>query len=719
MKNKIPKTNNLLNEATIEARIDGVLKKIFPTFNEVEVIHQKSFTLKLGHHDLLVDQKQPSKFGTRAISDVLLKVGSKNIILLELKKEGLILTPQDIDQGISYARLIDQMPPVTVISNGSEHLLYDTYTKKELDTDHLDADKLSTILEGAFTLAKNDSKEALSILLNGDHFLFSEVINDISKNKFEELTGEITDYNSPICSDFSIKRDIVTLIEPEFKTKPLVGIVSGAYSGKTNVLYQFFQENKSDSYIYYLDCYDYNASILQELANAFSAKTSLLINADRIREWLINSLSSNDNNKFYLLIDNFNKDIPDYVMKDILELINIFINHNQFCLYTLDEYNFDQLTRIPHRNYRTTIGKKSNVLELKELNFKEFQIALNLLIENHRIDIQHGGHKTQEYREPRILRHIASIYNHNEDSKYLQLNAVPDLHHLRLFGENKVFSSSTHSLYKKLSSAFQDDSKRRNGNSKLITVASGRGAVSLKTFNKRFNSDLTELIKSSTTVTRHFSNGLKVIYPKIPELIAYHSIKLITNKILRLNKKGESISNICKEFQEMIIYLPYCDIVGTGVLINIGTMKNIDLFSGLIQELMKFPPKKETIGRGTEILTYVDDYGHIKLNFDDDFDLSDMALISNFFPFAILSQLAGFVLGLVQAEPKKMSEYAFHLTLLHQLGSDKNFLRRADARSLANDYYYQSYDWEGVGHLVCGREGIVEPIVQSIYSCFF
>tara|TARA_R110000744_G_scaffold56588_1_gene119329 strand:- start:1346 stop:3766 length:2421 start_codon:yes stop_codon:yes gene_type:complete len=719
MKKGPAKPDNTINEATLEARIDGILKQIFPAFKKVEVIHQKSFTLKLGHHDLLVDQKEPSRYGTRAISDILLKVEGKNVILLELKKEGHELTEQDINQGVSYARLIDPMPPITVISNGTDHLLYDTFVKKKLETDILDINKLNKILNSAFTLAKNDLKEALSVLLNSDHSLFSKVINDISRTKFEELTGRVTDYNSPICSDFSISRVIVEQIDTEFITNPLVGIVSSAYSGKTNVMYQFFQKHKNDHYILYVDCYDYNASILQDLANAFSAKIGLIINADRIREWIINSLSTNESNNFYLLIDNFNKDISDYVMKDILELINIFIDHNQFCLYTLDEHNFDQITRIPHRNYRTTIGKKSKVLKLKELNFKEYETSLEILFNIHRINIQHGGHKTQEYREPRILRHLASYYNHTEKSKYLQVNAVPDLHHLTLFGENKVFSDSTHTLYKKLSSAFLNDSKKRITSSKLLTVASGSGAVSLKTFNDKYNKDLSELIKSSTTVMRNFSNGLKVIYPKIPELIAYHSIKPITNKILSLYKKGKSISYICKEFQNMVVYLPYCDIVGTGVLKSIGTVENINLFSSLVQELMKYPPKKESIGKGTEVLTYVDDFGHIKLKFDDDFDHTDMAMISNFLPFAILSQLAGFVLGLLEDEPREYSKYAFHLTLLYELGSNKNFLRRADARSLSSDFYYQSYDWEGVGHLVCGREGIVEPLVQSIFSCFF
>ena len=30
----------------------------------------------------------------------------------------------------------------------------------------------------------------------------------------------------------------------------------------------------------------------------------------------------------------------------------------------------------------------------------------------------------------------------------------------------------------------------------------------------------------------------------------------------------------------------------------------------------------------------------------------------------------------------------------------------------------ESYDWEGIGSIISGHEGIIEPIVQSIQKCF-
>jgi len=50
------------NEATLQARIDKVLNEVFPTFKDVKVEHQKSFSIKFGHHAVTVDLKEPSKY---------------------------------------------------------------------------------------------------------------------------------------------------------------------------------------------------------------------------------------------------------------------------------------------------------------------------------------------------------------------------------------------------------------------------------------------------------------------------------------------------------------------------------------------------------------------------------------------------------------------------------------------------------------------------------
>ena len=62
--------------------------------------------------------------------------------------------------------------------------------------------------------------------------------------------------------------------------------------------------------------------------------------------------------------------------------------------------------------------------------------------------------------------------------------------------------------------------------------------------------------------------------------------------------------------------------------------------------------------------------------------------------------------------------FGYQLYLISYIASNKNLLKRADATSLKNIKPHELYEWDEVGTLVSGKEGIVEPIVQSINKFF-
>jgi len=193
-----------MNEATLEARISAVISKVFPTFKKVNVEHQTSFSLKIGHHNLTVDSKSPKRNMVRAISDILFKIDDQNIILLELKNDSIKILEDDISQGISYARLLDQMPPITLISNGHDNKFYNTYTREAIDRETLDFEFIQDAIDNSFALALKDLRDAISFLLNNDPDLFSQIINSVSAEKFVPLVGTVYDYQTPIAEDFNV-----------------------------------------------------------------------------------------------------------------------------------------------------------------------------------------------------------------------------------------------------------------------------------------------------------------------------------------------------------------------------------------------------------------------------------------------------------------------------------------------------------------------------------
>jgi hypothetical protein len=206
-----------------------------------------------------------------------------------------------------------------LISNGKDNQFYKTYSKDKIDTSSIDLAFIKKLTDNSFQLASNDFKEAVSLLLNNEPKLFSQVINQITEKKFERLFGAIDDFTKPICIDFNIERKAIIEIQSLFSNgAPLVGVIGPAFSGKTNLLHQFFTKTKSDKdFVLFLDCSDHNYSIFQQLANHFTENAKILITKDKIREWLINSLSNCPDGKFYLLLDNFNNEILE-VIKSVL-----------------------------------------------------------------------------------------------------------------------------------------------------------------------------------------------------------------------------------------------------------------------------------------------------------------------------------------------------------------------------------------------------------------
>lgn len=260
-----------MNEATLEARIHQVLSSVFPTFLAVKVEHQRNFTIRIGHHNVTVDLKEPSAYPIRAIFDVLLTIDNKPVILLELKNENIQLEESDVDQGISYARLIDAMPPLTLISNGRDNWFYKTYTKERLTETTIDLALIQQITNNSFRLAQNDFKNAVSTLLNNDTEVFAKIINQITSDKFLRMTGELDDFSKPLSSNFLVKRELIEEIKTQFISgQSLVGVIASAFSGKTNLLYEFFLSAKNNNaFVLYLDCSDHNYSILQKTGESF------------------------------------------------------------------------------------------------------------------------------------------------------------------------------------------------------------------------------------------------------------------------------------------------------------------------------------------------------------------------------------------------------------------------------------------------------------------
>src|SRR5262249_36526689 len=89
------------------------------------------FSIRLGHNTMLVTrQGATEREQVRGRSDLLLKHNGRPVAIVETKAKGQLLSDNDAWQGISYARLLPEMAPYTIVTNGVETRVYDPYAKE-------------------------------------------------------------------------------------------------------------------------------------------------------------------------------------------------------------------------------------------------------------------------------------------------------------------------------------------------------------------------------------------------------------------------------------------------------------------------------------------------------------------------------------------------------------------------------------------------------------
>lgn len=103
-----------------------------------EISLEFAFEVQLGRNVWKVDGRAKSNerdksVATRPRSDVLVRRGNTNLMIIEVKGPNEPLDDHARNQGISYARLLPQIAPFVVVTNGRESKLFDAVTTERID----------------------------------------------------------------------------------------------------------------------------------------------------------------------------------------------------------------------------------------------------------------------------------------------------------------------------------------------------------------------------------------------------------------------------------------------------------------------------------------------------------------------------------------------------------------------------------------------------------
>ncbi len=95
-------------EADLEAEIHHAIALAIPWLPAKSIRHQTKFSFTFGRKKIDVDGTEASRAEAR--SDIVLYNGDRPLAVLELKRAGVPLTPDDDAQGLSYARVLNPSP---------------------------------------------------------------------------------------------------------------------------------------------------------------------------------------------------------------------------------------------------------------------------------------------------------------------------------------------------------------------------------------------------------------------------------------------------------------------------------------------------------------------------------------------------------------------------------------------------------------------------------
>ena len=239
-------------------------------FDISEIFLEDSFSIRLGKKKHLTGR-----------FDILCKKHNKNLFVIELKNDSIPITQDDIEQGISYARLLmDDIAPFTIITNGETTRIFDSISRQELSGTEI-SDQ-SSFWKNGYSLSTDQDLRIRYEALKNFISLSPDNLKTFCESQVYDRMGQIIgSFDSPyskFVKKLYIKREELQIAFEDFikSDNSIFGLIGAAGVGKTNAICSLTLQKLENAFVFF-----YNAAIItsplecisQDLNIAFSSKT--------------------------------------------------------------------------------------------------------------------------------------------------------------------------------------------------------------------------------------------------------------------------------------------------------------------------------------------------------------------------------------------------------------------------------------------------------------
>lgn len=703
-----------MNEATFESRTHAALKNIFPSYTGIELTHQHIFSIKIGREDITIksSEKKPRL-------DILLKHKDRNLAILELKKPGHQLTQDDKKQGLSYARLLDEMAPLVIVSNGTDTQFYETISGESIDLNGKNIEHLRTIFSNALEVAAEKKDSAIKILLGKEPSMWLKVIKDLNTKNLNDYIGPIDDFYLPISEGFQIPRQSTMQVASLLAANnPLIAVTGAPMVGKTNVLFEISRLENVGFVPIYLNALDCEYGFLQYIANYFTKHVFSATSTDDIRNWLLHSIVQSDRQDFKIvfLLDGV-RHSNQQIMKDINEMIDL-IGTSCSLVIACDSSNFDLIAFTEGRGGKTKFGKRVKRIEVKNLSDMEFEKATNYLDDNFSAIFHKGAIHNRQLRNPRLLRIIVSQFpTLNNPNNSIVMPVLFSYRSLNFKLEGIENDPILMDDLSKLVKSFIKNNEDSSPDALRLMVSHGRGYVERDKAEEILGMERIKRLLDQGHIEWFIDNEEnQYIAPKVPELLASSSVKVLVKESSSMDLQ-QAIDHVLKQSARM----PYGDLIAANVIEKLSSDVRFSLYE-IINRLISDPPQIKRVNEDSQYAIYSDKTGMVDLPkaWFKDLPEDESLVFSNLFPWVVLSQLAT---AQIRNEGEEDPWFMYRL-ILRIVGGYNDVLRYFEVyHDLEDVLEYNTHNLrneDGIeGRVLCGDHGIIEPITFAMQHGFY
>jgi hypothetical protein len=661
--------------------------------------------------------------------DILIERGSEKLAVLELKRPGQPLSRDDVEQGLSYARVLHPRPPIVIVSNGTETEIYATHSGEQLDEGVPDENALAVLMKAALQVAEANLADAISTLMGPGSDVWMGAVRAASELTIEELTGSWEHTSPTFTEDFHIPRKAAAYVHKALQGSRRVIAVEGApLIGKTHVLRELVLRTRGDDDLAVLFVEASGSAaigIADEVARILGQALGWRIGKAEAQHWM-ESLGATRGPTLVIAVDALGLE-HEAIRSELEALTAKSVGDRLKFVIEADTSVVERLWCGESRRKETVFARRGERVEIDRLDDDEYEAALAVL--GHvGATFMPGADKADEYRQPWLLRSMAASVASSPNIKKGMVAVLPPLPSLDLFhhARERFLQDALNEQAATFARAALDDYGRNVRSPEIILRSMHSFMVRKPALRDHADAaDIARMERSGLIGTVLDEQNRPVRTGRIPELIASEIARLIAAELDTRMGDEEQDKDAADWLIGIAGRLPLGDLIGAQALIDLREHQP-SISVAFLNRLLERRPSVRPLKPGSRAIAWIPEIGRLNIVTRADgitvmrhpswpkgieFPPDDAGeTYGDLQSWLILSHLAGVPMGAMAPDERIVG--LIHPAILSLVGTSPIPLRPASAELERSGHH--THDGPNGEKLPCRRDGIIEPITFSL-----